>query len=279
MAAIKSVYMMTDLEGVAGVDDWDPRHYDYADQAKGVYERSEMQRLLTGEVNAAAEGLFEAGVEEVLINDAHGAGRTILPEELISGVHLVKGRDRSNWMVGLSSRFDALVQVGMHAMTGTPGGCLAHSMSRDIVYRLNGNEIGEMEMAALLAGQLGIPWIFTSGDSHACDEARRWVPKMGTAPVKEGQGELYAIHKAPVDARQLIRQRIGEAVANAAAVEPMRVEGAVTVEIDKPEPWPAQLKAGAERVGPFTVRYRGEHFWQVFHWIFYGQPDFPLPTE
>ena len=24
--AIKSVYMMTDLEGVAGVDDWDPRH-------------------------------------------------------------------------------------------------------------------------------------------------------------------------------------------------------------------------------------------------------------
>ena len=23
---LKSVYMMTDMEGVAGIDDWDPRH-------------------------------------------------------------------------------------------------------------------------------------------------------------------------------------------------------------------------------------------------------------
>ena len=54
--AIKSVYMVTDLEGVAGVDYWDPRHSDYASEARGVYERSEAQRLLTQEVNAACEG-------------------------------------------------------------------------------------------------------------------------------------------------------------------------------------------------------------------------------
>ena len=39
--------------------------------AGGVYDRSEIQRLLTGEVNAAAEGLFTADVEEVIINDGH----------------------------------------------------------------------------------------------------------------------------------------------------------------------------------------------------------------
>ena len=61
---VKSVYMMTDLEGAAGVDDWDPRHREDATTAKGVYDRAEMQRLLTGEVNAAAKGLFAAGVEE-----------------------------------------------------------------------------------------------------------------------------------------------------------------------------------------------------------------------
>ena len=32
--AIKSVYMMTDLEGVAGVDDWDPRHPRGCDNGK-----------------------------------------------------------------------------------------------------------------------------------------------------------------------------------------------------------------------------------------------------
>ena len=57
MTTVKSAYVMTDLEGVAGVDDWDPRRRDYAQHTKGVYERSEMQRLLTGEVNAAARGV------------------------------------------------------------------------------------------------------------------------------------------------------------------------------------------------------------------------------
>ena len=37
---VKSVYMMTDLEGVAGVDDWDPRHREDATTAKGVYDRT-----------------------------------------------------------------------------------------------------------------------------------------------------------------------------------------------------------------------------------------------
>ena len=92
--ALQSVYMVTDMEGVAGVDEWDPRKRDDAAMARGVYDRSEIQRLLTGEVNAAAEGLFAAGVEEVIINDGHGAGRTILVEELISGVRIARGTMR-----------------------------------------------------------------------------------------------------------------------------------------------------------------------------------------
>lgn len=277
MEAVKSVYMVTDLEGVCCVDDWDPRHYEYAHQAKGVYDRSEVQWLLTGEVNAAAEGLFEAGVEEILVNDSHGAGRTILPEELISGVKIARGKNRPWALIGISPRFDALVQVGMHAMTGTPNACLAHTMSRGVIYRVNGREVGEMEMVAYLAGQLDIPWIFTSGDLHACREAEAWVPGMVTAPVKEGVSDLCAIHLAPVDARKLIRERIQEAVAKAGEIVPLTLEGPIVMEIQREEPWPAELKPGAERVDAFTIRYSGEHMWQVFHHVFYGKPDFPLP--
>ena len=32
---LKSVYMVTDMEGCAGVDEWDPRHRDDAAQARG----------------------------------------------------------------------------------------------------------------------------------------------------------------------------------------------------------------------------------------------------
>jgi D-amino peptidase len=274
----KSAYVMTDLEGVAGIDDWDPRHRDDAATARGAYDRAEMQRLLTGEVNAAARGLFAAGVEEVLINDAHGAGRTILPEELVSGVRIVRGVDRPCWLPGLAPRFDLLVQVGMHPMTGTPAGCLAHSMSKDVVYRVNGDEVGEMELAAFLCGDLGIPWVFTGGDLHACTESRRWVPEIVTAPVKEGLGELCAIHMAPVDARALIEARVQQAVAVAETIEPLAVRGPVVLEVTRPRPGPETVPDGVERVDAFTVRCTGASFWQVFHHYHYGRPDEPLPA-
>ena len=277
MGSVQAAYVFTDLEGVAGVDDWDPRHSDYAAQAKGVYERAEMQRLLTGEVNAVAQGLFDAGVEEVLVNDAHGAGRTILVEELISGVQIARGRDRPGWMLGISPRFGALVQVGMHAMAGTLAGCLAHTQSRGYTYRINGREFGEMEQAALLAGELGVPWVFTAGDAHACREAEQWVPEMVTAPVKTGLSASCAIHLAPVDARKLIYARVQEAVARAETIAPLALEGPFVMEIARTEPWPAQIRPGAERVDAFTIRYTGDRFWNVFHHHFYGRPDFPLP--
>lgn len=276
--AITSVYMITDMEGVAGIDDWDPRHYEYATQAKGVYDRAEVQRLLTAEVNAAAEGLFEAGVEEVLINDAHGAGRTILPEELISGVRIARGKNRPCWLVGLSRRHQALVQVGMHAMTGTPAGNLAHTMSKEIVYRLNGTEVGEMEIAAYLTGYLGIPWIFTSGDLHACTESESWVSGIVTAAVKEGLSDLSAVHMAPVDARALIKEKIQQAVSVGESIEPLTIDGPVVLEITRPEPGPITLRNGAERVDAFTVRYTADTVWSVFHQATYGKPDFPTPT-
>ena len=98
-----------------------------------------------------------------------------------------------------------------------------------------------------------------------------------TAPVKEGVSLLCAIHMAPVDARKMIRERIQEAVAKAADIEPLTVDGAVTLEIWYEEPGPAKLRPGAERVDAFTVRYTGEHFWQVFNHAIYGKPDLPLP--
>jgi len=278
MSTVRSVYVATDLEGVAGIDDWDPRHAEYGDLAKGVYERSEMQRLLTAEVNAAAEGLQQAGVEEILVSDGHGAGRTILPEALVSGVRILRGRNRPRGLAGISSRFGALVQVGMHAKARTPNACLCHTMTRGIVYRANGQEIGEMEVVGFLAGELGVPWVFTAGDLHACREAEGWVPGIVTAPVKEGLSELCAIHLAPVDARKLIREKVQEAVVAAGEIRPLTIGGPVTLEIEREEPWPAKIPSHAERVDAFTVRYQGDTFWQAFHAAAYGRPDMPLPS-
>ncbi len=49
------IYMMTDLEGVAGVTAFEDRKIDTHDNHE---KRMQMRRLLTGEVNAAIDGLF-----------------------------------------------------------------------------------------------------------------------------------------------------------------------------------------------------------------------------
>lgn len=279
MKTIKSVYMFTDLEGVAGIDDWDPRHREDAASTRGVEDRLEMQRLLTGEVNAAAEGLFEAGVEEILINDAHGAGRTILVEDLIPGVQIVRGRERPGWMLEITREFDALVQVGMHAMAGTPYACLAHTQSRGYIYRINGREFGEMEQAALLAGELGIPWIFTSGDAHACNEALTWVPEMVTAPVKVGLSMNCARHLTPLDAQSLIYEQIQLSVSKAKDINPLIIDNPIVMEIEREDPWDrTKITVGAELIDAHVLRYTGASFWSVFHHHFYGNPNFPMPV-
>jgi D-amino peptidase len=282
MAKIRSVYIMTDLEGVAGIDDWDPRHREDAAQARGVNDRVEMQRLLTGEVNAAVEGLFKAGVEEIVINDAHGAGRTILPEELVSGVRLARGTDRPHWGIGLAPGCQALVQVGMHAMANTPHACLCHTMSTGYVFRVNGREVGEMEFCALLMGEFGIRWIFTSGDGHACREAEGFVPGMATAAVKEGLGLKCAVHLPPQDARKLIRKGVQKAIEKADKIKPLEADTPVVLEaVKEEEPWPEGSHEGAERVDERTLRYEGPTMWQVFNHHFYGKPDLkpPMPFK
>ena len=134
-----------------------------------------------------------------------------------------------------------------------------------------------MEQAALLAGELGIPWIFASGDAHACREAESWVPGLVTAPVKTGLSRTCAIHLAPVDARNLIQESVQQAIARAREIAPLKLDGPLVMEVVRDEPWPAQIRAGAERVDAFTLRYTGESFWRIFHHHFYGKPDLPLP--
>ena len=147
-----------------------------------------------------------------------------------------------------------------------------------MVYRVNGAEVGEMEMAAYLCGHLGIPWVFTSGDLHACTESQRWVNDIVTAPVKEGLGELCALHLAPIDARTLIKKRVQEAMERVENIEPLVAKSPVVMEVTFPEPGPPSLKEGCERVDAFTIRCTGESFWQVFHNVVYGKPDFPVPA-
>ena len=67
------IFLSTDMEGTAGVVDWD--------QCRGPgAEYDYYCGLLQAEVNAAIEGAIEAGAAEFLVNDSHGLMRNLRPD-------------------------------------------------------------------------------------------------------------------------------------------------------------------------------------------------------
>jgi D-amino peptidase len=67
----KKVLMITDMEGVSGIFDIELQCEPYKSP-----RWEESRKLLTGEVNAAADGLFDGGATEVIVWDGHDSGHT-----------------------------------------------------------------------------------------------------------------------------------------------------------------------------------------------------------
>ena len=208
------IFIMTDLEGVAGVlnfQDWCLPESHYFDLAK---------ELLTLEVNAAVEGFLAAGVRDILVVDGHGAGG-INPKLLHKRVELMRGLGMG-YPYLLDDGYDAVAWVGQHAKAGSQYAHLAHTQSLHYLdLSVNDVSVGEFGQLALCASELSVPAIFFSGDSAGCLEAQRLTPGIETVSVKRGtqsvsgddldadqymQHNSGAIHRHPERARELIRE-------------------------------------------------------------------------
>jgi len=110
------VYISVDVEGIAGVVDWDQVRGDSA-----AYHA--MCRLTTLETNEAIEGALAGGATEIIVNDSHGPMRNLLPELLHPTAELIQGRHKPMFMVeGLDESCDALFLVGYHGRAGSAHG-------------------------------------------------------------------------------------------------------------------------------------------------------------
>ncbi len=208
------IYIMTDLEGVAGV--LDSEHW--CDPGAPYYELA--KEMLTMEVNAAIEGFSAAGAGEFLVADGHGCG-AINPLLLDSRAELLRGFS-NGYPYELDRTFDAIAWIGQHAMSRTPYAHLPHTGSmRKLEYSINGVAVGEFGQLSMCASELGVRSIFGSGDLAFCKEAKALVSGIETVAVKRGitpgsgdecDTEQYAkrntaaIHLHPARARELIRK-------------------------------------------------------------------------
>jgi len=179
------IYVVTDMEGVAGLMDSDNWCHAPSEAHPGHYYELGKQ-LLTEETNAVVDGLCEAGDDDIVVADGHGAGG-INPLLLDRRAKLMRGCPEG-WPCGLDPSYDAVVWVGQHAKACTPYAHLAHTQSmRYIDLSINGVSIGEFGQLALCAGELGIPGIFVAGDEAFCREAQALVSGIVTVAVKQGR--------------------------------------------------------------------------------------------
>ena len=99
------IMVMTDMEGVAGLMDSDNWCHPPSEGHPGRYYELGKQ-LLTEEVNAAVDGLCDAGADDLVVADGHGAGG-INPLLLDRRCKLMRGWPEK-WPFGLDASYARL---------------------------------------------------------------------------------------------------------------------------------------------------------------------------
>lgn len=257
----KSIFLITDAEGVGGVcrqDQTDPK-----DQ--------EMRQLLTGEVNAAVEGFLAGGADEVTVWDGHDGSQTLSTTTIHPKAKLVMGALNASML--FERHYSAVAYVGQHSRANVRGGIMAHSYSSLGIQNmlLNGKPVGEIDVIAAMAGHFGTPVIMLSGDRAAAAELREIVPQAEVALVKEGIGRYTCISLSAVAARDAVREAARRSVAKIGTIAPYKVPGPVTLQIEYTTrnslPVDAERRNGAEVLDDRTIRFRGKDIleaWQLY---------------
>jgi len=225
------ILIAADMEGITGVTNWDhvmPENPEYA----------RFRRLMTGDINAAIQGAFDAGANEVIVTDGHHKGTNVLIEELDPRARLNTGNVSPFSMVqGVDSSVNGVFFVGYHARAGTPDAILDHTWSSRCVANLWLNDllVGETGLTAAVCGHFGVPVLMVSGDQAVGREALDLLGKIEVAAIKHATGRMSAECLPP----QVSQTKICEAAARAVsrlktgdAPPPLRLPAPVQVTIE-----------------------------------------------
>ncbi|MCX7974784.1 MAG: M55 family metallopeptidase [Candidatus Aminicenantes bacterium] len=202
------IYLSVDMEGIWGVVHGNQVSADSPEYAAG-------RRWMVEDVNAVINGLLEAGVQEIVVNDSHGSMRNIPAHELNPKVTLISGSPKPlSMMEGIDESFSGVIFVGYHARAGSYASILDHTISGAAVYaiKINGQEMPELGINAAIAGYYRVPVIMLTGDAETCRQAKSILgEKLVTVTVKEGVGR-YAARMLP---RELVLKKLIEGARDA----------------------------------------------------------------
>jgi D-amino peptidase len=246
------VFISVDMEGISGLIHWD-------ETEEGGADYPLFRKIMTAEANAAIAGALEAGATEIVVRDAHGSARNILPDLLRPEARLIREWNSPlSMMEGIDKTFDAVVFIGYHARAGTPNAVLKHTMSQslfDVI--LNGVRMPEGAWNAAIAGYFGVPVVFLSGDSAIGKQIQEIIGPIETVAVKDAMGPAASmIH--PVKSQEMIQKGVAAALRNLKAYKPYKPAPPYKLEIvfnDENLARRAAQVPGATRTGERSVSF------------------------
>lgn len=265
----KKVFMMTDMEGVDGIYDYDLQCNPYTSP-----RWKESVKLLVDEINAAVDGLYAGGATDVMVCDSHSGGGILPLAEIDPRAHMMVGFHSKPSDFALDTSYAAMIFIGQHAMSGAEKGILGHSDSRE--WRniwVNGVPIGEFGMTALLGAGMGIPTIMASGDTAMCKEFFGLVPNGECAEVKSGFNATSGIMLPHRQACDLIRAKARRALERLPEIKPYQLTHPVEIKIqldhslgDTSER--AFLSRGAQQLPDWIFVFRGKDYRDAYlQWL------------
>ena len=254
------VYVVCDIEGVAGVVDFKKQCME-----KGAYYQQAI-RVATLELNALVDGLIDGGATEVYAWPGHGAFPGGIDFELIHPECKLVMHAGDTGPAGVDGSFDAMVLHGFHGMAGAENGVLSHSF-----YPLTKNiwfdeaKIGEIAMNIYMFSEFDVPCIMVTGDQAAVDEAKTLIPNIECVPIKWGLQEIeklgaltvrQAISLSPAKARENIREAAEKAIQRVGEFKPLRLKKPFTLKVEYVEAKYAEDKSklpGIKRLDEATI--------------------------
>lgn len=173
----RHILILADIEGSSGCGNYRASSFLTRPWAKACVGMSL-------DVDAVVKALFNAGMEKVTVQDFHRTAWNLLPEHIDPRARIVCGYHEGPVPgVGHPGDADAVMMLGMHAGSGSPG-FLPHTLtSRLASIRVNGRTLTEVELFSASLAPFGIRPILFSGCPSACAQARRRISGLNTFSI------------------------------------------------------------------------------------------------
>lgn len=196
------VYVFVDMEGCTGIT------------SREQVLNGEGALRMAEDINACVDACFKAGATSVVVRDGHGRGCNVDAKLIDKRAELIQGPTPYERFKNIDGSA-AMILLGYHAMSMTPNAILAHSYDskRTQALYLNGREIGEIGMDALIAAEHKVPVVMVSGADDACREAKEWISGVVVCQVKRSTTTQSGVCLSPKKSHKLIARQVKKALA------------------------------------------------------------------